>query len=423
MKVLLLGSGGREHALAWKIAQSPVLSKLFIAPGNAGTGITGTNVAIDPLKFNEVRDFILQEEIDMLVIGPEEPLVKGLRDFLESNNRLKRLNIIGPGKAGAQLEGSKDFAKQFMMKYSIPTASYLTVTKENISEGFKFLEKMEAPYVLKADGLAAGKGVLITHSLEEAKQIVVEMLEGKFKEAGKKVIIEQFLNGIELSVFILTDGKNWVLLPEAKDYKRIGEGDTGLNTGGMGAISPVPFADALFLDKVRKRIITPTIRGLIQENIDYRGFIFFGLMNVSGNPYVIEYNARMGDPEAEAIVPRIKSDIIDLFTGVGERNLNKVHAEFDDSYSASVMLASGGYPGNFEKGKEISGINKVTESLVFHAGTKMDGNRLVTAGGRVMAITSLAKTMKDALSMSYRCAGLVDFENKYFRKDIGFDLC
>jgi phosphoribosylamine--glycine ligase len=422
VNVLILGSGGREHALAWKTAQSKKLGKLFIAPGNAGTALAGENCGIDTSKFKDIEDFILQSHIDMLVVGPEDPLVKGLVDYILKNKNLKRLKIIGPCKDGAHLEGSKDFAKRFMQKYNIPTAGYYSVSSEKYSEGCRFLKTMNPPYVLKADGLAAGKGVLIVNSLEEAENELSMMLAGKFGEAGKKVVVEQFLKGIELSAFILTDGANYKILPEAKDYKRIGEGDTGLNTGGMGAISPVPFAGKEFMKKVEERIIKPTVRGLINEKIIYRGFIFFGLINVGGDPFVIEYNVRMGDPEAEAIIPRIKSDILDLFTGVADGNLNEKKLERDPDFVSAVILASGGYPGNFEKGKQISNTERVKDSIVFHAGTKTDNGKLITAGGRVMAVSSYGKTIKESLEKSYRNADLIDFEGKYFRRDIGFDL-
>jgi phosphoribosylamine--glycine ligase len=423
MRILLLGSGGREHALAWKIAQSSMLDELFIAPGNAGTRQHGKNVAVDPLNFEEVKAFVLEQEIEMVLVGPEEPLVKGIANFFQEDVQLKKIPIIGPNRIASQLEGSKDFAKQFMQRHHIPTAKYGSFTKETLTEGLRFLENMKAPYVLKADGLAAGKGVLIINDLNEAKAELVSILtEEKFGEAGQKVVIEQFLKGIELSVFIITDGDSYKLLPEAKDYKRIGEGDTGLNTGGMGAISPVPFADPGFMDKIQNQIIIPTVKGLKQDGITYKGFIFFGLINVKGDPYVIEYNCRMGDPETEVVIPRLKSDLLDLLEGVATNTLSERDIQFVDKSAATVMMVSGGYPENYEKGKQIYGLNTVSESIVFHAGTSSDGPTVLTSGGRVLAVTSLGKTLDIALQRSYNTVEGIEFQNSYYRKDIGFDV-
>ena len=423
MKVLLLGSGGREHALAWKIAQSSILDELFIAPGNAGTKQHGKNVAISPTDFEAIKQFVLDNSIEMVVVGPEEPLVNGIYDFFITDEKLKKIPVIGPSKFGAQLEGSKDFAKAFMMRHNIPTAKYATFTVENLQEGYDFLKSMKPPYVLKADGLAAGKGVLIINDLKEAQSELKSMLEHqKFGQASSKVVIEQFLDGIELSVFVITDGESFKLLPEAKDYKRIGEGDTGLNTGGMGAVSPVPFADAAFMDKVHNRIIVPTIKGLKSEGIAYKGFVFFGLINVKGDPYVIEYNCRMGDPETEVVIPRLKSDILDLFEGVATNTLSERDIQFIDKSATTVMMVSGGYPEAYEKGKSIYGLNTVAESLVFHAGTTSDGPSILTAGGRVLAVTSYGKNIDTALEKSYDSIAKISFENAYFRKDIGHDL-
>jgi phosphoribosylamine--glycine ligase len=423
MKVLLLGSGGREHALAWKIAQSSILDELFIAPGNAGTKQHGKNVAISPTDFEAVKQFVLENAIEMVVVGPEEPLVNGIYDFFITDEKLRKIPVIGPSKFGAQLEGSKDFAKAFMARHKIPTAKYATFTVDSLEAGYEFLKNMKPPYVLKADGLAAGKGVLIINDLKEAQSELKSMLEHqKFGDASSKVVIEQFLDGIELSVFVITDGESFKLLPEAKDYKRIGEGDTGLNTGGMGAISPVPFADAAFMDKVHNRIIVPTVKGLKSEGISYKGFIFFGLINVKGDPYVIEYNCRMGDPETEVVIPRLKSDILDLFEGVATNTLSERDIQFIDKSATTIMMVSGGYPEAYEKGKSIYGLNTVAESLVFHAGTSSDGPSILTAGGRVLAVTSYGKNIDSALEKSYESISKISFENAYYRKDIGHDL-
>lgn len=423
MRLLLLGSGGREHALAWKMAQSSMLEELFIAPGNAGTRQHGKNVAVNPTDFQAVKEFVLQNSINMVVVGPEEPLVKGIHDFFLADEQLKSVPVIGPAKIGAQLEGSKDFAKQFMFRHNIPTAKYATFTKDTLEDGYMFLESMKPPYVLKADGLAAGKGVLILEDLAEAKAELKNMLaDAKFGEASSRVVIEQFLKGIELSVFVLTDGDSYKLLPEAKDYKRIGEGDTGLNTGGMGAVSPVPFADATFMDKVQNQVIIPTVKGLKNDGIPYKGFIFFGLINVKGEPYVIEYNCRMGDPETEVVIPRLKSDLLDLFEGVATNTLSERDIQFVDKCATTVMMVSGGYPEDYQKGKQIYGLNTVTDSIVFHAGTASDGPAVLSAGGRVLAITSYGKHLDGALAKSYDSAAKIEFEGAYYRKDIGFDV-
>ena len=423
MRVLLLGSGGREHALSWKIAQSSQLEELFIAPGNAGTRQYGKNVDLSTTDFPSIKTFVLENQINMVVVGPEEPLVLGIHDYFLADEELKNVPIIGPAKAGAQLEGSKDFAKQFMYRHAIPTAKYATFTKETLEQGYTFLESMKPPYVLKADGLAAGKGVLILENLQEAKVELKAMLaNAKFGNASSRVVIEQFLKGIELSVFVITDGEAYKLLPEAKDYKRIGEGDTGLNTGGMGAVSPVSFADPAFMDKVKNQVIIPTVKGLRQENIPYKGFIFFGIINVKGDPYVIEYNCRLGDPETEVIIPRLKSDILDLFEGVASNTLSERDVQFVEKSAATVMMVAGGYPEAYENGKQIFGLNSIDESIVFHAGTSSDGPAVLSAGGRVLAITSYGKTVQAALTRSYDSVQKIEFEGAYYRKDIGFDV-
>lgn len=423
MNLLLLGSGGREHALAWKMAQSPLINTLYIAPGNAGTAACGTNLNIDILDFNAVKKTVMEKNISLVIVGPEEPLVRGIYDFFKSDKELSTVPLIGPSKNAAALEGSKDFAKEFMIKHGIPTARYATFTKETIEDGISFLKTFSAPYVLKADGLAAGKGVVIPHTLSEAESTLREMLlDEKFGAASRKVVIEEFLSGIELSVFILTDGKSYHILPEAKDYKRIGENDTGNNTGGMGAISPVPFADKVFLEKVKQRIIIPTIEGLKKNNLDYCGFIFVGLMNCNGNPKVIEYNVRMGDPETEVVIPRIKTDLVELFQAVANQTLDRTKIEIDERAAATVMLVSGGYPDKYEKGKVISGLGNVSDSIVFHSGTKQEGDNILSNGGRILAITSFGNTLKEAVATSYKSIEKIDFEKKYFRRDIGKDV-
>lgn len=423
MNILLLGSGGREHALAWKIAQSSKLTKLFVAPGNAGTASVATNIAINILDFQALKETVLSHAIDMVVVGPEAPLVLGVYDFFKQDSDLQNIPVIGPSKKGAELEGSKDFAKQFLIQNKIPTAAYATFTSDTIQQGFDFLKTLSPPFVLKADGLAAGKGVLILNDIEEAKSELSQMLEyQKFGQASAKVVIEEFLDGIELSCFVLTDGKSYKILPTAKDYKRIGEGDKGLNTGGMGAISPVPFADADFMEKIENQIVKPTIQGLKNDSIDYKGFIFIGLIKVKDQPFVIEYNVRLGDPETEVVLPRLKSDILELFEAVANENLENVNLVINPQTAATIMLVSGGYPESYEKGKVISGLENVTDSLVFHAGTTMNGDDVVSNGGRVLAITSFGNDIHEATKKSYQNIEKLNFDKMYCRKDIGLDL-
>lgn len=424
MTILLLGSGGREHALAWKLLQSSKCTHLFVAPGNAGTAAIATNIAIEVTDFEAIKQFVLQHQVEMVVVGPEDPLVLGIYDFFRNDQQLINIPVIGPSKKGAQLEGSKEFAKQFLVKNNIPTAQYQSFTKDTIETGCEFLTTLQPPYVLKADGLAAGKGVLILQDLANAQQELRNMLvDAKFGDASSKVVIEEFLEGIELSCFVLTDGKNYKILPTAKDYKRIGEGDTGLNTGGMGAISPVPFVDEVLMEKIENRIVKPTIQGLQNDKIDYKGFVFIGLINVKGEPMVIEYNVRMGDPETEVVMPRIQSDLVTLFEAVANEKLNEVSLEIDSRSAATIMVVSGGYPEDYEKGKIINGLNKVKDCIVFHAGTQMDeNNQIVTNGGRVLAVTSYGNTFQEATKKSYQNIDKLYFDKMYCRKDIGFDL-
>jgi len=423
MNILLLGSGGREHALAWKILQSPHCTNLYVAPGNAGTAALATNIAINPTDFDAVKSLALEKNIDMVVVGPEDPLVKGISDFFKSDESLSHIPVIGPSQKGAALEGSKDIAKHFMMRHGIPTAAYATFSKETVEEGCRFLETLSPPYVLKADGLAAGKGVLIVPGLEEAKAELRNMLvAGKFGEASARVVIEEFLDGIELSCFVLTDGKSYKILPTAKDYKRVGDGDTGLNTGGMGAVSPVPFADAAFMEKVETRIVRPTVEGLKKDGIDYKGFIFVGLIKVGGDPKVIEYNVRMGDPETEVVIPRLASDIVELFKAVADGKLSGFALDIDPKCAATVVVTAGGYPEHYEKGKVISGLDAVEDSIVFHAGTAQNDGNVVSNGGRVLAVTSYGNTLEEAVKKSYRNIDRLFFDRMYFRKDIGQDL-
>lgn len=423
MTILLLGSGGREHALAWKMLQSPKCSSLFVAPGNAGTATIAKNISINPNDFEAVKQFVLQEKVDMVVVGPEDPLVNGIYDYFKNDSELNEIPVIGPSKIGAQLEGSKEFAKEFLVKNNIPTAKYESFTAATVEKGCAFLETLQPPYVLKADGLAAGKGVLILQDLEEAQKELRSMLvDAKFGQASSKVVIEEFLDGIELSCFVLTDGKSYKILPTAKDYKRIGEGDTGLNTGGMGAVSPVPFADQVLLDKIETRIVKPTIEGLQKDAIDYKGFVFIGLINVKGEPMVIEYNVRMGDPETEVVMPRLKSDLVAIFEAMHAQELEKITLEIDERAATTIMVVSGGYPEEYEKGHEITGIETITDSLVFHAGTKLDNGTIVTNGGRVLAVTSYGNDFQEAIKKSYQSIAKLQFDKMYYRKDIGFDL-
>ena len=423
MTILLLGSGGREHALAWKMLQSSKCSKLFVAPGNAGTASIATNISIQTTDFESIKALVIKEKIEMVVVGPEDPLVAGIFDFFKNDDELKSIPVIGPSKEGAKLEGSKEYAKEFLIKHKIPTAAYDSFTASTVEKGCKFLETLSPPYVLKADGLAAGKGVVILNDLNEAKTELRNMLvHQKFGNASSKVVIEEFLDGIELSCFVLTDGKNYKILPTAKDYKRIGEGDTGLNTGGMGAVSPVPFADAVLMEKIETRIVKPTIEGLQKDGIEYKGFVFIGLINVKGEPMVIEYNVRMGDPETEVVMPRIKSDLVELFLAVANEKLDEVLLEIDSRSATTIMVVSGGYPEDFEKGKKITGIENVLDSIVFHAGTKLDNVNIVSNGGRVLAVTSYGNDFQEAIKKSYQNIGKLHFDKMYYRKDIGFDL-
>ena len=423
MNVLILGSGGRENAFAWKIAKSSSCGQLYICPGNAGTSLIGKNINISLDNFDEIKTFVLSKNIDMVIVGPEDPLVNGIYDFFKQDDLLKKISVIGPSKKGAQLEGSKKFAKEFMLRNSIPTAKYKSFDKSNLSDGFDFLESLEGPYVLKADGLAGGKGVVIINDLEEAKKELTSMiLDGKFGYASSTVVIEEFLDGIEMSVFILTDGESYKILPSAKDYKQIGENNTGLNTGGMGAISPVPFLDRFYLEKIENEIIKPTVSGLKKEGIEYVGFIFFGLINVNGEPKVIEYNVRMGDPETEVVIPRIKSDLLNLLKGIKDGTFSEKDLNVNDEVAATVMLTSAGYPEKYSAGYEVSGVEDIVSSIAFHAGTKFENDKLITSGGRVMAITSFGKTMEVALKNSYESVSKINFKGKYYRNDIGFDL-
>ena len=423
MNILVLGSGGREHAISWKLSKSPKVSKLFIAPGNAGTKSVGENVDISVNDFDAISKLVIAENIEMIVVGPEDPLVNGVYDYFSNSETLSHVAVIGPSKAAAELEGSKEFAKEFMMRHNIPTAAYKSFTVDTLDEGYEFLESLKPPFVLKADGLAAGKGVLILDNLDEAKAELKAMLaDSKFGSASQKVVIEEFLDGIELSVFVLTDGKNYKILPNAKDYKRIGEGDKGLNTGGMGAVSPVPFADEVLLNKIEERVVKPTIDGFAKDGLVYKGFVFIGLIKVNGEPQVIEYNVRMGDPETEVVIPRVKSDLFDLFKGVADGNLDTKEIEIDERSACTVMMVSGGYPEAYEKGKEISGIDNVEGSIVFHAGTKLDGDKVLTAGGRVLAVTSYADNFEEALKLSYENIDKISFDKHNYRTDIGFDL-
>ena len=423
MTILLLGSGGREHALAWKMLQSSKCSSLFVAPGNAGTAAIAKNIDLNPNDFEGIKDFVLQENIEMVVVGPEDPLVLGIYDFFKTDEKINHIPVIGPSKSGAQLEGSKEFAKEFLVKHNIPTARYESFTTATVEKGCDFLETLQAPYVLKADGLAAGKGVLILSNLEEAKTELRNMLiDEKFGKASSKVVIEEFLDGIELSCFVLTDGKSYKILPTAKDYKRIGEGDTGLNTGGMGAISPVPFADEILLEKIENRIVKPTILGLQKDKIEYKGFVFIGLINVKGEPIVIEYNVRMGDPETEVVMPRIKSDLVEIFEAIAQQELEKITLEIDERAATTIMMVSGGYPEDYEKGKEIFGLENNTDSIIFHAGTKLENGKVLSNGGRVLAITSYGNNFEEAIKKSYQTIEKLQFDKMYFRTDIGFDL-
>ena len=423
MNILILGSGGREHAFAWKLSQSNHCENLFVAPGNAGTSAIAKNISLDVNDFTGIKEFVLAEDIKMLVVGPEDPLVNGIHDFFLADDLLKGITVIGPEKLGATLEGSKEFSKKFMSRHNIPTAAYESFTAETVEKGCAFLETLKAPYVLKADGLAAGKGVLIIEDIDEAKASLREMLvDAKFGNASAKVVIEEFLDGLELSCFVLTDGKNYKILPTAKDYKRIGEGDTGLNTGGMGAISPVPFLDDELMNKIEERVVKPTINGLQKDNIPYKGFVFIGLIRVNNEPYVIEYNVRMGDPETEVVIPRVKSDLVELFKAVGNQTLDKVAIELDDRAATTVMTVSGGYPEAYEKGKEITGLAAIDDSIIFHAGTKIQEGKVITNGGRVLAITSYGSDFRTALATSYKNVEKFNFDKMYYRKDLGFDL-